>query len=969
MRTLINILLGATISTFSIVAVQAQSQGWTMAGPKNIAGRVLAVHVDAKNDQRIYAGTAGGGFWISTNEGRSWSRSTSFNGSVAVSAITQSNDGTIYIGTGEGFNLEGTVPGVVKNNSPYGIKGDGVYKSTDNGLTFVRLTGTENWEEVNSVAYDNANNKLYVATDAGLKVSSDGGVTFANANGVPQQKGACVRVGSDGTVIYSELAATGNVYVSTNGGAFFASVCGTALPKLPNAGSGRISVDIAPTDPNVMYALISKSNGDFAGVYKSINKGQNWRVIFPAGGNQDPMKGWGYYCNAISVSFDTSNRILLGGLTLYSASDWDTTQTLYYTLVQTSGVNFIHSIYCGKNNIAYLGTNTGIIYANLSAGVEKRSNNLSTLQAYTLGVGNDGRIMIGSRDNGTIMVEKPSGTSKAGIDLTSIYSDGADCVFSMINPEALFYTGRYGYCTRQASLNSPAQKPSQWLGGSSADAKTPEGRYFYRNIINKEKDKEYTRWNYSTNSTYNECGLSSRYANPYVSPLAIWESVNDVNSIDSVMFIADKTYAPGDKICVKSNRNGYPIWMEYTGTDTLKRNRDTIYVKDIVTSRLFIGGSGYKINNISMGGAPVFMTTEALDFAKSGIPFVCVFRTADTTEQVMDLVVSKDGDHLFILVKKVVGSLDEYSIYRVSGFDTYRKPVEMDVAAGIKGGSDNIDNDERMLEDHILIENMQSVDILGIALDPQDNNTLVYVTNGFGDRVYAITDALTATGGAATIESKEGMGIPENIAVYSVIVEMSNSDVACIGTEEGVYKTINFTSSSPTWIPYNDGIDAKVPVFKLYQQTTFIPDANAVKYEPDGQGGYKPTYIPFTGVKNYGVIYAATHGLGVFMDSAHWNRIPEIPTIIPNPKNVNLHVFPNPTHANVTVDFTIANTNNVTISLSDIMGRNIYTKSLGYRMIGDHQEKIDCSNLSDGIYFITVNAGYQNQSAKIVIRK
>ena len=177
--------------------------------------------------------------------------------------------------------------------------------------------------------------------------------------------------------------------------------------------------------------------------------------------------------------------------------------------------------------------------------------------------------------------------------------------------------------------------------------------------------------------------------------------------------------------------------------------------------------------------------------------------------------------------------------------------------------------------------------------------------------------------------------------------------------------SINFTSSSPTWILYNNGMGSKVPVFKLYQQTNFVGDNRAVSYDPQGN----PKDITFPGVKNYGVIYAATHGLGVFMDSSHWNNIPEFPYIIPNPKNVNLHVFPNPTHASLTVDFSIANTNNVTITLSDIMGRTIYTKSLGYRMIGDHQEKIDCATLPDGIYFVTVNAGYQNQSAKIVIRK
>ncbi|MCL2132637.1 MAG: hypothetical protein FWH36_09375, partial [Lentimicrobiaceae bacterium] len=60
MKTLKNILLGTTISLVSIVVVHAQGgNGWTSVGPVNIAGRILAVHVDVQNDQRVYAGAAG----------------------------------------------------------------------------------------------------------------------------------------------------------------------------------------------------------------------------------------------------------------------------------------------------------------------------------------------------------------------------------------------------------------------------------------------------------------------------------------------------------------------------------------------------------------------------------------------------------------------------------------------------------------------------------------------------------------------------------------------------------------------------------------------------------------------------------------------------------------------------------------------------------------------------------------------
>jgi hypothetical protein len=291
----------------------------------------------------------------------------------------------------------------------------------------------------------------------------------------------------------------------------------------------------------------------------------------------------------------------------------------------------------------------------------------------------------------------------------------------------------------------------------------------------------------------------------------------------------------------------------------------------------------------------------------------------------------------------------------------------MDVSATVsndKAGL-NADNTDRMLEDHVLIADYGYNDILDITLDPQNNNALIFTTNYLVDRVNVITDALTATGGGAIPVSKEGTGLPANIPVYCAIVEMANSDIAYIGTEEGIYKTENFTDVSPTWVLYNNGINAKVPVFKLYQQTNYISGSRYREYDAQGV----PKYTPFQGVKNYGMIYAATHGLGVFIDTFYYNAIPEWHLPFEKSKSVNLTVFPNPAANNITVDFTIASTRDVLISISDITGKTILTKSLGARMIGNHQEKIDCSVLSEGFYFVTVNAGEQNQSAKIVIRK
>ena len=195
MRTTRNILLGLTAFVIGISSMQAGGNGteknrkagseWVSIGPSDVPGRVLAIHVDKDDTMRIYAGTAGGGLWMTTNGGASWYRCKNYNGSAAVSAIAQGNDGKLFIGTGEGLNPGLASSGVKDNINPYGITGNGIYTSNGKGnaeqITFTHSTSTASWLEVNSMAYDRQNNKLYVATDAGLKVSTDDGNTFTNA--------------------------------------------------------------------------------------------------------------------------------------------------------------------------------------------------------------------------------------------------------------------------------------------------------------------------------------------------------------------------------------------------------------------------------------------------------------------------------------------------------------------------------------------------------------------------------------------------------------------------------------------------------------------------------------------------------------------------------------------------------------------------------------------------------------------
>ena len=926
------------------------NNGWTSIGPSNIQGRALTLCVDNTNSSKLYAGAAGSGLWISPNGGATWNRISAFQGSAAVSAIIQDNSGALYVGTGDallGSSNGYTTPGVSDNYNSWGIKGDGIYKSTDGGATFTQLSSTSDWEAVNSMAYDATNNKIYVAGEAGLMVSADGGNSFSMVS-AQSLKCTDVKVGDNGMIVYTDRGTAAGAYVSTDGGATFTSVCGTSSTKLPK-DAGRISLAISKSCPDMLYAVVASTSGTFVGVYQSRDKGTTWRPICPTGGLIDIIGGNnGMSCLQIEVSPTDSSKVFVGGRAFYYGTEYSTEQNFNWNSISIN--MYLYDIVMHDSDM-YLCTRTGIYKSTNGGSFAPKNNYFATMQSYTLAIANDGRFMSGIKDGGIAYIANPTNSTKQAVEINTPQGDGGNCAFSFIKSEALFYTGYYGYVYRQASASSDAQTPVEWFGNNE-EATTLMA-----------KNGTHTRWYPDDNF------MTNTYASARINPIVLWENPTDYNSIDSVDFIIDKTYVTGDKICVKSKRNGYPIWYEYTGTDTLYRNEDTIRVQDIVTSRFFLGGGGHKYSTGATVavGAPVYMSTTHLDYAN--IPsFTCVFRTEDSTEQVIDLQVSKDGNNLYVLTRKYASGYS-YCIYRVSGFDTYRELEQIDVSKHVYDPSAGLTtpNDRRMLVDDTLLYAETGVDILSISLDPSDNDVLVYTTNGDGvgyTHINAITNASTATRNDVNIEMKEGSGIPEGIAVYTALIEMNNSDLCYIGTEVGIYKTENFTSSEPTWTLYNDGIGVKVPVFKLLQQTHFQMDAKSVTYSADGQA----VEVEFPGVSNYGNIYAATYGLGIFIDSTYYDAI-ESPRMTNNQADNNLFIYPNPTKSQATVVFNIQTEAQTTLNIIDITGRTISSRNLGQLSEGSYQETIDCSGLANGLYFINIKNNTTNRTSKLIIHK
>ncbi|MBU1101886.1 MAG: T9SS type A sorting domain-containing protein [Bacteroidetes bacterium] len=218
---------------------------WVLAGPNNVGGRTRAMKFDVMNENIFMAGGVSGGLWRSTNKGNDWEKVTAPKQNQFITALAQDErtgkTNIWYLGTGE------------RNGSASSIgTGDGIYKSTDNGMT---------WNRLESTAFDD-----------------------------PQDEGNgfnwCWNLLVNKNNPYQDeiwVAANGFIYRSLDGGNNWEVIFDGSLKSSDSDSYYAVSTDIAITSKNIMYATISKpfgGNTDVQGIWRCDDAG-NWTNITP----------------------------------------------------------------------------------------------------------------------------------------------------------------------------------------------------------------------------------------------------------------------------------------------------------------------------------------------------------------------------------------------------------------------------------------------------------------------------------------------------------------------------------------------------------------------------------------------------------------------------------------------------------------------------------------------------------------
>ncbi len=378
------------------------SLNWTSIGPRPIqgefwsgnddaSGRVVSIAVHPVDGDIVYAASASGGLWKTTDAGGTWAPLTDElsilnHGHVA---LDPSNPDIVFLGTGE-YTVASS--------------GDGVFRSQDAGITWARVGTTADVGTRCSGLIVDPNNPgvVHLTGSSGYVRSMDGGNTWDNR--LSGSASSLVLNPVDTNLVYVGRHGDG-IYRSEDGGDTFSLLTN----GLPGTGFSRIVMAISASNPGVLYAAML-SGGSMEGFYKTVDGGDTWSELVNTPDFPSPQ-AW-YDC-FVGVDPTDENIVYGGGVFpsysvagIIKSGDGGQSWTDITFGIDGSQVHpDQHAIAFGPDGRLWIG-NDGGVWRSDDAGMTwiNRNSDLTVTQNYTVAVHRTDRdlIMAGTQDNGTI---------------------------------------------------------------------------------------------------------------------------------------------------------------------------------------------------------------------------------------------------------------------------------------------------------------------------------------------------------------------------------------------------------------------------------------------------------------------------------------------------------------------------------------------------------------------------------------
>jgi len=571
-----------------------------------------------------YMGATGGGVWKTTDGGNTWNNiSDGYFNTTGIGDITvaPSDTNIIYVGTGES-----PVRGVKTSH------GDGLYKSTDAGQTWVHL-GLEKTRHISDVYVHPTNpDKVYVAAqgnpwgpneERGVYLSEDGGLTWEKILYVNADSGIVDMTVDPNNPNFMMVASWdfhrkpwvvqsggpgSRIYKTTDGGKNWKEI-NKGLPEL----KGKMGVAISPANPNIVYIAID-ALGDKAGVYRSDDAGESFKQT--TNDATTYARSW-YYMHIIADPNDEDELWVMNSFAMKSIDGGKT-----FEGIRGSHVDH-HDLWINPNNSdIMINANDGGGSVTFNGGETWSSMyNQPTGQFYRLITdnGHPYRVYSGQQDNSTIAIDSRVVDDGIGEMHWDVMRAGESSTVAL-DPD----NPRYVYSTYFASnfvewdrdidntrmvmpypTRVTGEQPknlkyrANWNGPVIVSPHNPNVIYYGSQYVMKSADRGVTWETLSEDLTRNDKEHQGKGGKPISNEQITAESYNNLFNIEESPLKEGVIWVGSDDGLVHLTQDGGQTWTNVTPKGLKESIINVVEPSPHDPATAYIAVTGYKLNDFT----------------------------------------------------------------------------------------------------------------------------------------------------------------------------------------------------------------------------------------------------------------------------------------------------------------------------------------------------------------------------------
>ena len=610
-----------SVSQSTFKAEKFNALKWRNIGPFR-GGRTNAVTGVQGDPLTYFFGGVGGGIWKTEDAGGNWKNISDGQlktGSVGAIEVAPSDKNVIYVGMGEH-----AVRGVMTSH------GDGMYKSTDGGMTWKHIGLSKSMHIAEIQIHPQNPEMVWVAVqgaawaktkDRGVYKTADGGrtwkqVLFVNSNT------ACADLSLDKNnprILYAGMwdnqrtpwgvrsgGAGSGIWKSVDGGETWKRL-EKGLPKV----MGKIAVDVSSANPQRVFANI-EAEGEKGGVYRSDDGGKTWKQTFK--GRISVARAW-YYIEIFADPVDANKVYVLNAPMLRSIDGGNTFERIANPHTDQ------HDLWINKDNPSnmILGNDGGACISFNSGKTWSTQNNQPTAQFYRVITDNRFPYFVygGQQDNSTVAIS--SQTQGGGIGIRDWYpvagGESAFIAFDPDNPKKVYGTSIQGFMDvwdaetntikdiqayPQTNLGTNAEDMKyrfNWNGPLAFSPQDPNVLYCGGNILLQSKDEGLTWKEISKDLTRNDKTKHGAAGFPFTNEAAGGEVYNTISYIATSPHQAGDIWVGSDDGLVHRTTDDGKTWMNITPSGLPESLINAIEISPSDANRAYLAVTRYKYND------------------------------------------------------------------------------------------------------------------------------------------------------------------------------------------------------------------------------------------------------------------------------------------------------------------------------------------------------------------------------------